>query len=1066
MRCLAWVAVREGLGDGGPARRRHRRSAAARSTSTSTRAAVRLLVRDRRHGPGHLRPRGDPARRAGARSTSRPRSTATPTEVTRPAMGNPHLVTFVDDVATARVTQHGPHLEHDERFPNRTNVEFVAPGPEPDALRMRVWERGVGETLSCGTGRLRGGRGRAPPRHRRGAGVGARARRRPRGRRSATPSGSAVPVVHVFDVDTDLAPSRLCRTRRQPAVTPPAARGRRRLTATEVDLEVLQQRALLVGTGVGDALGRGGRGVARRARAPHRYRRRRARRVRCCSAATTPTPRPTSVRARPRSCASVADTLDVDVVIFDDELTPAQQRNLEKLFARDVVDRVALILDIFAQHAHSQEGMVQVELAQLRYRMPRLRGRGLELSQQGGGIGTRGPGETQLEVDRRRIQRRITKLEHDLAQLARTRATATQGTPAAARCLASRSSATRTRASRRCSTGSRTRTCSSRTGSSPPSTPRPGACTCPAARRSSAPTPSASCAGSRTSSSRRSARRSKRSPRPTCSSTSSTARPPTPVARSRRCARCSARSAPATSPSCWSSTSPTSPIPSWSTALLGAHPDSVAVSAATGEGIEKLVDLVGQRLRALARIVELARSLRPGRRARRVAPRRRRARRGARRRGCGCARVPDRELARLARSSSRLTTGARGRRRRRRAGRARWAGKVRAMTPEAATSASATSARATGGSCDRVSCRRRTRTTGWPSSTRRPAPSPAGSSTASIGTPVDPMPEVALHAPDGDRARRDRLPGDDRQRRIPRGRRGVDRPPLRRRGRRRTRSWPASGPRSSWRRCRGRCRCATRRATPCSTRASPTRPTRWGRRWRGCAAVPVPVDADWHLDLGAVDAARRRARAGALAQRPGEPDRRRRGPRRHGRGRGRWARERGIIVASDECYAEFTYDDAGRPAPNPSPRSAAGSDGVLAVHSLSKRSNMAGLRAGFVAGDGGPRPLPRRDPQARRADDAGAGPGRGRGSASATTPTSTSSVPGTRPAASSCSPRSRRGVSVHAGGPSTFYLWLRAAERRGEDGWSITGRLAETGPPRGAGRSLRRPGRRPMCASP
>ena len=70
------------------------------------------------------------------------------------------------------------------------------------------------------------------------------------------------------------------------------------------------------------------------------------------------------------------DALDIDLVVFDDELTPAQQRNLEKLFEVDVVDRVALILDIFAQHAHSQEGMVQVELAQLRYRLPRLRGRG------------------------------------------------------------------------------------------------------------------------------------------------------------------------------------------------------------------------------------------------------------------------------------------------------------------------------------------------------------------------------------------------------------------------------------------------------------------------------------------------------------------------------------------------------------------------------------------------------------------------------------------------------------------------------------------------------------------
>src|SRR4029077_18834411 len=119
----------------------------------------------------------------------------------------------------------------------------------------------------------------------------------------------------------------------------------------------------------------------------------------------------------------LAHTLDVDVVIFDDELTPAQQRNLEKLFAVDVVDRVALILDIFAQHATSQEGRVQVELAQLRYRLPRLRGRGTQLSQQGGGIGTRGPGETQREVDRRRLLQRIQRLERDLKDLGATRAT-------------------------------------------------------------------------------------------------------------------------------------------------------------------------------------------------------------------------------------------------------------------------------------------------------------------------------------------------------------------------------------------------------------------------------------------------------------------------------------------------------------------------------------------------------------------------------------------------------------------------------------------------------------------
>ena len=109
--------------------------------------------------------------------------------------------------------------------------------------------------------------------------------------------------------------------------------------------------------------------------------------------------------------------VDSDTVVFDDELTPAQQRNLEKILGRTAIDRTAVILDIFAQNAHTQEGKAQVELALLRYRLPRLRGRGVTLSQQAGGIGTRGPGETQLEVDRRRLQRRITKLEGELKDL-------------------------------------------------------------------------------------------------------------------------------------------------------------------------------------------------------------------------------------------------------------------------------------------------------------------------------------------------------------------------------------------------------------------------------------------------------------------------------------------------------------------------------------------------------------------------------------------------------------------------------------------------------------------------
>jgi len=121
------------------------------------------------------------------------------------------------------------------------------------------------------------------------------------------------------------------------------------------------------------------------------------------------------------SLATLADAVDADTVVFDDELTPAQQRNLETILGRTAIDRTAVILDIFAQNARSPEGRAQVELALLRYRLPRLRGRGTDLSQQAGGIGTRGPGETQLEVDRRRLVRRMQRLEADLRVVERTR---------------------------------------------------------------------------------------------------------------------------------------------------------------------------------------------------------------------------------------------------------------------------------------------------------------------------------------------------------------------------------------------------------------------------------------------------------------------------------------------------------------------------------------------------------------------------------------------------------------------------------------------------------------------
>lgn len=111
----------------------------------------------------------------------------------------------------------------------------------------------------------------------------------------------------------------------------------------------------------------------------------------------------------------------VDILIFDSELTPSQQRNIEKLTDVRVIDRTMLILDIFAARARTNEGKLQVELAQLKYSLPRLSGKGTELSRLGGGIGTRGPGETKLETDKRHIRRRIQKLENDLAELEKRR---------------------------------------------------------------------------------------------------------------------------------------------------------------------------------------------------------------------------------------------------------------------------------------------------------------------------------------------------------------------------------------------------------------------------------------------------------------------------------------------------------------------------------------------------------------------------------------------------------------------------------------------------------------------
>jgi GTP-binding protein HflX len=170
------------------------------------------------------------------------------------------------------------------------------------------------------------------------------------------------------------------------------------MTSEAVDSD-LDELALLVGTAGADVVGRV---VQRR---------------------DHPDPATYVGRGKALELHELSETADSDTVVFDDELSPAQQRNLEKILGRTAIDRTAVILDIFAQNARSQEGKAQVELALLRYRLPRLRGRGREFSQQAGGIGTRGPGETQLEVDRRRLLQRMARLEVDLRQVSATRRT-------------------------------------------------------------------------------------------------------------------------------------------------------------------------------------------------------------------------------------------------------------------------------------------------------------------------------------------------------------------------------------------------------------------------------------------------------------------------------------------------------------------------------------------------------------------------------------------------------------------------------------------------------------------
>jgi len=202
------------------------------------------------------------------------------------------------------------------------------------------------------------------------------------------------------------------------------SRAQRRLTATVTDLEVAVQRALLVGVQLPDTT------TETEEQSLDELA------LLTDTAGADPIDRELVKRTRldpatfigsgkAEELAALATALNIDVVIFDQGLTPAQQRNLQGIFHCDVVDREALILDIFAQHATSKVGAIQVELALLRYNLPRLRGKGTELAQQRAGVGTtmRGPGETKLETDRRRVLDRIAKLERQLKESAGHRET-------------------------------------------------------------------------------------------------------------------------------------------------------------------------------------------------------------------------------------------------------------------------------------------------------------------------------------------------------------------------------------------------------------------------------------------------------------------------------------------------------------------------------------------------------------------------------------------------------------------------------------------------------------------
>ena len=715
---------------------------------------------------------------------------------------------------------------------------------------------------------------------------------------------------------------------------------------------------------------------------------------RMCSAARRPTRRPTSARARPRSSARCRSRSTPTPSCSTTSCRRRSSATSRRSSGARRSTAPTVILDIFAQNARTQEGKAQVELAQLRHRLPRLRGRAQGcLSQQARWRRrphrTRGPGETQLEVDRRRLLRRMYE--------ARGRP---QGAAQAPR-RTQRKAAARVAAPHRVDRRLHQRR---QVDAAQPAHRRRRARRGPAVRHARPAHPPARPArrrgraadrhrrlrpqAARTSSSRRSSRRSRSWPSPTCSCTSSTPRRPTRGA-DRRGARGARGDRRRRVPELLVFNK-ADVAPPEAKRLVDAHP---------GFGRDLGRDRRGHRRASSTRSATGCGRCRRRRRAARPLRARRRARRACTARARCSSRAHEDE--RHAALRARLDDGRRQPLPRSSVGRGERSTRRHGLRPAA------------------VPLR-----PPRPAEGRRPTRTTAAWSTSRSARPTDPPPPARAR-----RAGRRRTPSAATRRRSARPRfreaacgwmarrLGVD---VARVGGRRVHRHQGARRRPA----RTGCAAHARRATPCCTRRSAYPTYEMGAILAGCRAVPVPVD-----DRVAARPRRpsptptpARALVPVGRTRRATPPAARR-PRRRG----------GVGSRRTACRCFATSATSSSPGTGRRARSSStGTDGVVAVHSLSKRSNLAGVRAGFYAGDADLVELPRRGAQARRVHGARTGAGRRRRPRSATTTTSTRSAPATA-SGSSCFAgvlRARIGVDVAAARRRLLPVGAGARRRR------------------------------------